>query len=79
MVEITLDQVPKIGAALIPPCELPLDIEIRSTSDAGTPIVASQPDSAHAQSYRAIAGLIWDKIEERLGSTARQAPKIVMQ
>ena len=36
--------------------EVPLDMTIRETSDAGLPIVATQPDSPHAAAYRAIAG-----------------------
>ncbi len=32
-----------------------LEMEIRATSDAGQPIVASQPDGPHAQHYMAIA------------------------
>ncbi len=59
--------------------ELPLDIEIRSTSDAGRPIVVSQPDSPNAQIYRDIARQVWGKIQDRLGASERQAPKIVMQ
>ncbi len=35
--------------------ELPLDMEIRETSDGGRPIVVSKPDSPHAQAYVAIA------------------------
>jgi ATP-binding protein involved in chromosome partitioning len=42
--------------------EIPLDITIRQLSDDGKPIVASQPDSPHAQAYRAIAAKIWDKV-----------------
>ncbi len=59
--------------------ELPLDIEIRETSDAGTPIVASKPDSPHAMAYLEIAQNVAAKIEESLGDTARQAPRIVIQ
>ena len=36
--------------------EVPLDIMIRETSDAGRPVVASAPGSAQAQAYGAIAG-----------------------
>jgi ATP-binding protein involved in chromosome partitioning len=35
--------------------EVPLHMSIRETSDSGTPLVASSPDSAEAQSYFAIA------------------------
>ena len=60
--------------------ELPLDIEIRVTSDAGQPIVVSQPDSPHAKTYQDIAGTLWAKVKDQLGGGAeRQAPKIVMQ
>ncbi len=58
--------------------ELPLDIEIRETSDGGRPIVVSHPDSPHAQTYVAIARQVWAKVEASLGGGARQAPKIVM-
>lgn len=35
--------------------EIPLHIDIRTNSDGGTPIVASDPESAHAEIYRNIA------------------------
>ncbi|NFV81121.1 iron-sulfur cluster carrier protein ApbC [Magnetospirillum aberrantis] len=54
--------------------EVPLDIAIRETSDAGTPIVASQPDSPHAKAYQAIAAKVWDKV--RLIQSGRKGPKI---
>ena len=59
--------------------EIPLDLEIRETSDGGRPIVVSRPDSEHAQAYVAIARRVWDKVSASLGGAARQAPKIVMQ
>jgi len=53
--------------------EIPLDIAIRETSDSGQPIVVSQPDSPHAEAYRAIARKVWDKVlaiqGERKGPT----------
>jgi ATP-binding protein involved in chromosome partitioning len=55
--------------------EIPLDIAIRETSDAGTPIVLAQPDSAHAKSYRAIA----ERVAESLGGLKRSAPKIIVE
>ena len=54
---------------------IPLDIRIRETSDQGKPIVAAEPDSAHAQAYRAIAQAVLDQVA---GET-RKAPRIVMQ
>ena len=58
--------------------ELPLDIEIRETSDSGRPIVVSRPDSPHAKTFVAMAERIRDKVTAQDG-TRRQAPKIVMQ
>jgi ATP-binding protein involved in chromosome partitioning len=59
--------------------EIPLDIEIRETSDAGLPIVTSNPESPHAKAYLEIAAKVLAKIEESLGDPTRQAPKIVIQ
>jgi len=58
--------------------EIPLDIEIRETSDSGQPIVVSHPDSPHAKAYVAIAKALWDKVSAGLAS-GRSGPKIVMQ
>jgi ATP-binding protein involved in chromosome partitioning len=35
--------------------EVPLELKIRETSDAGLPVVATEPDGPHAAIYRAIA------------------------
>jgi len=59
--------------------EVPLDIAIRETSDAGLPITATQPDSLQAQTYVRIAQRIAVKIDEALGEAALAAPKIVIQ
>jgi ATP-binding protein involved in chromosome partitioning len=56
--------------------EIPLDIRIRETSDAGQPIVASDPTSSHARVYGEIAASIWDRLESR---PQRAAPRIVLQ
>ncbi len=58
--------------------EVPLDIEIRETSDSGQPIVVSRPDSPHAKTFVAMAERIRDKVTAQDGAR-RQAPKIVMQ
>ncbi len=58
---------------------IPLDIEIRETSDSGRPIVVSNPDSAHAQAYVKIAQRVWDKVAAGLADGQRTAPHIVMQ
>jgi len=60
--------------------ELPLDIEIRETSDSGRPVTVSRPDSPNAQAFGAIAARVWEKVSQQIGAGgARQAPKIVMQ
>ena len=59
--------------------EIPLDIIIRETSDGGRPIVVSEPESEHAQTYRAIADKVWEKIEHSPSDEAASAPKIVIQ
>lgn len=43
--------------------EIPLHMAIRATSDAGTPVVDSQPDGPHAAIYRAIAGQVRDQLK----------------
>jgi ATP-binding protein involved in chromosome partitioning len=59
--------------------EIPLDIEIRATSDGGHPITVSQPDGAHAKSYKFIAETVWGKIEQTLIARESDAPRIVIQ
>jgi ATP-binding protein involved in chromosome partitioning len=59
--------------------EVPLHIAIRETSDAGQPIVVSQPDSPHSAAYRAIAKRLWEKVEAGLASGASAGPRIVIQ
>jgi ATP-binding protein involved in chromosome partitioning len=46
---------------------VPLHIAIRETSDAGQPIVATSPDSPHAEAYRAIAAKAWQQLEASAG------------
>jgi ATP-binding protein involved in chromosome partitioning len=58
--------------------EVPLQMEIRATSDEGTPIVVSKPDGAEAQTYRAIASKVWERLNEERG-TAAAAPAIVFE
>lgn len=53
---------------------IPLDMAIRATSDAGTPIVADQPESVHAKAYLGIA----ETLSAQLGQATRTGPAIVM-
>jgi ATP-binding protein involved in chromosome partitioning len=58
--------------------EVPLHMDIRKTSDDGTPIVVSAPDGPHALAYRAIAEAVWAKIAPSGDTKRREAPRIVM-
>lgn len=55
--------------------EIPLAMPIRETSDGGRPIVASDPDSAHAKAYVALAR----QVKAGLAGPARVAPRIVIE
>ncbi|SDG76780.1 Mrp/NBP35 family ATP-binding protein [Roseospirillum parvum] len=55
--------------------EIPLDIRIRETSDAGTPIVVAEPDSPHAKAYAAIAQALKDTLE---GDDGQPMPAITV-
>lgn len=57
--------------------EVPLHMTIREKSDAGLPVVATEPDGPHAKIYRDIAA----KVHAQLGqsATGRAAPKIVIE
>jgi ATP-binding protein involved in chromosome partitioning len=54
---------------------VPLHMDIRATSDEGQPIVASSPDSVHAQIYRDIAAKAWSELQESSGARL-QPPKL---
>ena len=55
--------------------EVPLDMAIREKSDAGQPVVATEPEGARAQSFRAIA----TRVRDGLQGESRPAPKIVIE
>ncbi len=57
--------------------EIPLTMAIRETSDAGRPVVATDPDGPQAKVYRAIAQKLWGNLT---GAPAgRAAPRIVIE
>ena len=58
--------------------EVPLELAIRETSDAGKPVVVSAPSSPAAAAYRAIAAKAWAELE-REKESARAAPRFVME
>jgi ATP-binding protein involved in chromosome partitioning len=48
--------------------EIPLHIDIRTTSDEGKPVVASAPDGPHAAIYRAIASAVRDGLKDAVAA-----------
>ena len=64
----------KIGVPFLG--EVPLTIAIRETSDAGTPVVVSDPEGPQAKVYREIAEKVWNEVQARSG---RAAPSIVFE
>ena len=58
--------------------EVPLTLEIRETSDAGRPVVATAPKSPAATAYREIAARALAELGREKGA-ARPAPQIVME
>jgi ATP-binding protein involved in chromosome partitioning len=56
--------------------EVPLTIEVRETSDGGTPVVVANPDSETAARFRDIAEAVWDRVES---AGDRAGPKIVVE
>ena len=57
--------------------EIPLDIEVRATSNAGRPIVISEPRHPIAEAYCGLALTVRDKLAAAQGVAARKFPRIV--
>jgi ATP-binding protein involved in chromosome partitioning len=57
--------------------EVPLHMTIREKSDAGLPVVATEPDGPHAKIYRDIAGRVLAQLKGG-AEAGRAAPKIVI-
>jgi ATP-binding protein involved in chromosome partitioning len=55
--------------------EVPLLLDIRSSADAGTPIVAAAPDGEAARAYSEIARRLWETLA---GRAAVATPRIVI-
>lgn len=62
--------VPFLGA-------VPLHMEIRKNSDAGTPVVVSAPEGPHAKAYRDIAAKVLERLEAE--SSMQGGPAIVFE
>ncbi len=59
--------------------EVPLHLAIRETSDAGSPIVVSDPSSDHALAYTRIADQVIAQLEAGAAAPQRAAPRILVQ
>jgi len=66
------DEAARIGVPFLG--EVPLTIDIREKSDAGTPVMIADPEGATAKIYRDIAAAAWAQLQ---GQTTRPAPAIV--
>jgi ATP-binding protein involved in chromosome partitioning len=55
--------------------EIPLHIDIREKSDSGRPVVATDPEGAHARLYREIA----ERVRGSIAGASRSAPRIVVE
>jgi ATP-binding protein involved in chromosome partitioning len=58
--------------------EVPLLLDIRTASDAGTPIAAAAPDSDGAKAFAAMADRVWDKVSGA-GVPRSSGPRIVVE
>ncbi|MDC7787729.1 Mrp/NBP35 family ATP-binding protein [Rhodoplanes sp. TEM] len=68
------DEAARLGVPFLG--EVPLHMDIRETSDAGRPVVATEPDGPHAVIYRDIATKVRDQLA---GAGGRAAPRIVIE
>jgi ATP-binding protein involved in chromosome partitioning len=59
--------------------EVPLDIAIRKTSDAGSPIIAAEPDGPPAAAFKAIANAVLHELKSPSGPARRPAPQIIIE
>ena len=59
--------------------EVPLTMDVRESSDAGTPVVVSDPQGAQAKVYREIAGKVWERVKTARAASEAAAPAIVFE
>lgn len=58
--------------------EIPLDLEIRQTTDIGKPMVISNPESPQSKVYHTLANNVWAAIEKQ-DEMSKQPLKIVIE
>ncbi|HEY6631006.1 MAG TPA: Mrp/NBP35 family ATP-binding protein [Rhizobiaceae bacterium] len=59
--------------------EVPLEMQIRQTSDSGEPVVVSDPQGPQAKIYRDIAARVWERVGEERARAEGSAPAIVFE
>jgi len=59
--------------------EVPLEMQIRETSDSGEPVVVSDPQGPQAKIYRDIATRVWQRVGEERARSEGSAPAIVFE
>jgi ATP-binding protein involved in chromosome partitioning len=59
--------------------EVPLDMKLRERSDAGRPIVATEPDSVEATIYRDMARQVWASLSGDGAVKLKAPPRIVIE
>jgi len=59
--------------------EVPLEMQIRETSDSGEPVVVSDPQGPQAKIYRDIATRVWQRVSEERAKAEGAAPGIVFE
>ena len=59
--------------------EVPLTMDVRESSDAGRPVVVSDPNGAQATVYRAIAAKVIERIREEQSTASASTPNIVFE
>ncbi|WP_295813363.1 Mrp/NBP35 family ATP-binding protein [uncultured Nitratireductor sp.] len=59
--------------------EVPLTMDVRETSDAGTPVVASNPDGVQAKVYKDIAARVEAHMTAAMQNAADEAPAIIFE
>lgn len=67
------DEAQRLGVPFLG--EIPLHMDIRTNSDAGSPVTVSSPDGPHAVIYKSIA----DKVLQRLDKETGTKPQIVFE
>ncbi len=67
----------RLGVAFLG--EVPLEMQIRETSDSGRPVVVSDPDGPQAKVYRAIARKVRERLDEERAGAGAAVPSIVFE